>query len=589
MALHPVAVPALQIGEQGLGVAVWGEELSGSAPRLRFWPYGVQTKWIDVFTTGAPGMSFTVTAEDWIEVSEVSGMLTNDRRIDVRIPDVRAAAGRSGVLTIEAAGQRVQVAVEVAPLPSVSPEFTGSIEADGYVSLDASRPDAVRPTTGSTWETVNWLGRDGNAVLEARGGAGARVEYGICLATPGEHLLELYRLPTLNSTGQIRLAVSVDQAQPMTVAAPTTDEYRGVWTQAVLDNVERISVRLPHLDTGEHVLRLHAIDEDVAVSKLVIYTAPRVSTNLGPPFSHHTDRPLTDGADPDPALVSFDRLDAIAREVYRTDPAGVPVPSALFTRAPYSIKGRCLAVPQDRLGARRPLARPDGTKDVLAELPSGPAFEADGTIRIEAESALAGPPGAWTTPSLDGSVTWTHLNAETDAGTGLAMWVDAPGARWTAPEHAPGLHYAVGVENPGRYHVWLLVKFNHTDDDACWVAVDGVPLPPEEQMTAGQLFRWDLTQRWHWALLCDLDLDVGPHTLSILAREAGLRVDRLYLTTGDELPPMDADWTPMTHEDDRDLECTLKRNGHDPGGVDDLELPPEHLPRYSARGKDRPQ
>ncbi|MDX6280084.1 MAG: hypothetical protein QOH03_1155, partial [Kribbellaceae bacterium] len=537
MALHPAGRPALQVGAAGLGVAVWGEDVPSPTPHVQFWPYGIQTKWIDVFTTGAPGLPFTVTADAWLQVSEVVGTLTHDRRLNVRVPDPCAAAGRQGVVTIAAAGQQVRVVVKVAPLLSASPEFAGSVEADGYLSLDACLPDADYPTAESRWETVDWLGRDGHAVLEVRGGAGAVAEYRVLLVTAGEHLLEIHRLPTLASTGRIRLAVSIDEQPPVTVESPTTDEYRGVWTQAVLDNVERLTIRLPYLDTGEHVLRLHAIDEDVAVGKLVVYTAPRVSTNLGPRFSHHIGRARTDDTDPDPALVDLSRLAAVARDIYRTAPADVPLLPTLFAGAGYTEWNRCLAVPQLQLGTPGYLARPDGTKDVLAELAAMPAFKVNGSVRIEAESALAGTPNAWLTPSHDESASWTHLNAETAAGTGLALWVDAPGRRWTDPAQAPGLHYALNVAEPGCYRVWLLVKFNHKDDDACWLAVDGVPLQPERQ-----LFGWDVAQRWHWALVGDVGLAAGAHSLSVLACEAGLRVDRIYLSTGDELPPADQDW-----------------------------------------------
>lgn len=536
MAMHPVGRPALQIGDPGLGVAVWGEDLPNDTPQLTFWPYGIQTKWIDVFTTGAPGLSFTVTADDWLEVSDVAGTLSHDRRISVRLADPVAAAGRQGTVIIAAGGRQVRVAVEVAaPLPAPS-RFTGSIEADGYLSLDAGLPDAVLPTAESTWQPVNWLGRDGHAVLEVRGGAGATAEYRVYLVTPGEHLLELHRLPTLNAPGRIRVAVGIDDQYPVTVESPITDEHRGGWAEAVLDNVERLSLQLPCLEAGEHVIRLHAIDDDVAISKLVVHTAPRDFTNLGPRFSHHTERPLVDSADRDPACTSLSHLAAVAEEIYRTDPAEVPLPAALFAGAGSAEWRRCIAIPQTQLGAPRQRTRPNGTKDVLADLAAIPAFSVNGSVRIDAEAVLAGTANAWLTAGSDDSV-WSHLNAETDAGTGLAMWVDAPGQTWSGPHQAPGLHYALDVRQPGRYSVWLLVKFNHQRDDACWLAVDDVPVQP-----AHQLFGWDVSQRWHWTVLGEIELTAGAHILSVLAHEAGLRIDRIYLSTGDELPPTDKDW-----------------------------------------------
>ena len=58
------------------------------------------------------------------------------------------------------------------------------------------------------------------------------------LPTAGAHLLEILRYPSLNSTGQIAIAVQVDGGTPVLVESPTTDEYRGNWSRAVVQNAE---------------------------------------------------------------------------------------------------------------------------------------------------------------------------------------------------------------------------------------------------------------------------------------------------------------------------------------------------------------
>ncbi|HMR50011.1 MAG TPA: glycosyl hydrolase 115 family protein [Arachnia sp.] len=554
MALFPAGTPALRIGEPGLGVAVWGDA-DGESRELTFWPYGVATKWIDIFSTGASGLDFTITADDWIELSETSGALGADRRISVSVPDPRAAAGRVGEVVVRAAGQEITVAVRVAEAPALSRRFVGTVEADGYVSLDVAHPDERRVTDESSWDTVPWLGRDGNALVEVRGGAGAVLGYRVHLATAGAHLLELHRLPTLDATGRIRVGVSVDGSEPVVVESPTTDEYRGVWTQAVLDNVERLEVRLPPLSAGEHTLRLHAIDDGVALSKLVIYTAERQSTNLGPRFSWRTSQPLVPVVDPDPGQAGLEALDDVAAEVYRTRPSEVPLPAVVYAGMDYwhgpaeGTARRAIVRSQRCLGAPCDVTAEDGGKDVVRRIPAGALRERGGVLAIEAERVLLADADAWTTPSSGPEpAAWTHTQAETDGRTGLAMHVAAPGRRWETPEHAPGLHYRVRIATPGRYHVWLLIKNNHLEDDSCWLAIDGAAQPLDEQHSGGELFGWDTSQLWHWTVLSDVTLAPGEHTVSLLAHEAGLRIDRVYLTTGDELPPADADWVPSEPE-----------------------------------------
>jgi hypothetical protein len=540
----------LRIGEPGLGVAIWGDA-DGGARELMFWPYGTAVKWIDIYTTGSPGLGYTITADDWVEVSETSGTLEEDKRISVRIPDLLGAAGRHGEIVVRAAGQEIRVAVNVAEAPVLAPRFVGAVEADGHLSLDSSSPNLKCNAAGSRWETVEHLGRDLNPLVEVHGGAGAALDYRFHLVTPGVHLLEVHRLPTLDSTGRLRVGVSVDGAEPVVVESPTTDEYRGVWTEAVLDNVERLHLRLPYLSAGEHVLRLHAVDDGFAVSKLVIYTAPRQPTNLGPRFSWHTGWPLPLVPDPDPAAVDLAGLDIVARDVYRTSPSEVSLRRVVYAGMDYwhgTTEGtarRAVIRPQHQLGAPLDYATDTAAKDVLRAFPPGTLQERGGVLAIEAEWALLSDPDAWLTPSLDPEpVAWTHTQAETNGQTGLAMHVAAPGCRWEHPGQAPGLHYRVQVATPGRYRVWLLIKSNHLDDDSCWLAINGAPQPLDEQHSRGGLFGWDTSQLWHWTTLSDVTLTAGEHTLSLLAHEAGLRIDRIYLTTGDELPPADAEWVP---------------------------------------------
>lgn len=563
MAMHPAAKPALRLDAPGLGVVTYDGAAAGSPgprPTLTFWPHGVAAKWIEVFTTGAPGVSFTIEADDWIEVSATSGTVDTEMRLQVRVGDAPAHAGSTGALTVSGDdGARITVDVRVADEPGLDPGFVGVVEADGHVTLDPAHPDARHDGVASSWRTVPLLGRYGNSLTEVhRSGIApdaprtgdAVLTFGIHLTTPGAHLLELHRLPTLASTGRLRVGVSVDDALPFVVESPTTDEFRGAWTTAVLDNVERLVARLPYLDAGPHVLRLHALDRHVALSKVIIHTTGRQDSNLGPSFSHHTNRPLRDT--PDPAIDTFvTELDTVAREIYRTDPGDVPLPPVVYTGAGFwdtatTFKPN-VAVPQTVLAEPRDWTGPDGRKDVLAALGSGVNVESGGVLALEAEYALAQTSAAWSTPSVgEPPAAWTHTQAETDGGSGLAMHVARRGLRWDDPAVAPGLHYALDVSAAGTYHVWLLVKLSARDDDACVLALDGAVQPPEEQFSGGDLYTYGTQEIWFWTHLSDLHVPTGRHTLSVLARKSGLRVDRIYLTTGSELPPADADWRPST-------------------------------------------
>ena len=106
------------------------------------------------------------------------------------------------------------------------------------------------------------------------------------------------------------------------------------------------------------------------------------------------------------------------------------------------------------------------------------------------------------------------------------------------------MHYTIDVTTGGTYRVWLLLSFQDDHDDSCVIALDGVPQPVEAQFSRGSLCTYGARQVWLWAHLSDLQIAEGRHTFSIHARKSGLRIDRVYLTLGDELPPVDAHWHP---------------------------------------------
>jgi hypothetical protein len=566
-ALFPAARPALRIAAAGLGVLPWGARTSCPEPVLRFSPHAPGWKWIEVFNTGAGSIDYTITGESWIETSRSSGSVAGEQRIGVRVPEPHLAAGKVGQLMVHSAtvDRSVAVTVRVDALAALEGGEAGAVEADGYVcwaATDAERHDG----TTSQWVEVPRLGRGGGSLMEVRtsgpghrpteDSAEGRLSYGLHLTTPGAHLLELHRFPSLDSTGRIRVAVSVDDMPPVVLESPTTDEYRGAWTQVVVDNVEKLLLRLPYLDTGHHVLRLHAIDEWFAFSKVVVYTASRPDTALGPPPSPQLQRGGRFPSDPVPAGQAVPgapdepdlaAVETVTSQFYRCDPHTLPLRPVVYVDGNFwnsdTTFAHNLVVPQTALGDQRFRLHADGTKDVLVELGRGPIVERSGRIAIEAEYTLVQTADAYLTASIDEpAVTWTHTQAETNAGTGLAMHVDGPARRWEDPLRAPGLHFRLKVTHSGTYHVWTLVKFDSQDDDSCVLALDGTPQPVGEQFCGGDLFSFGTAQIWVWSLLSDLQVPSGVHTLSLYARKSRLRVDRLYLTLHDERPPGDAAW-----------------------------------------------
>jgi len=547
MPQSPAATPALKIDGTGVTAVAWGCE-PGESPTLTFWSGGTASKWIDLFATGRPGVPVIIEADPGIRV-QTDALVPTSVRVAVQVDG--PLAGGTGTIRILAptTGQVLTVPVFT---ETSHPGADAWSEADGVISIDPAASVLQHgPTSG--WRVVPDLGRYGNAALQAvaRPGdpddvaAAGAADMRFALTTEGAHTLEVHRLPTLDSTGQIRIAVTVDGDFVGVVDSPTTDEHRGGWAAAIQDNIERLRLRLPHLTPGEHTLRLTAVDAGVTVSKVEIHTQPTRRTGLGAPFSVRGGHPRP-AADDDPTIVDVDALDRDAHELYRTAPDAVPLRAQPYADRTFwdgeTTFRPAPTVPQTRQGFAGPACAPDGSKDVLSTLVDGPISGVDGVFAFEAEKALLDSSGAWRTAGSDGSL-WTHTSAPTQGGTGLALHV-ARRQEYLDPAAAPGIHFAVQVDTPGTYRAWALVHFNDDRDDSLVFAVDGHPQPVEEQFSRGNLCTYGARQVWLWAHISDLELAGGPRIVSVLARKGGLRLDRLYLTLGDEQPPVDADWAP---------------------------------------------
>lgn len=77
---------------------------------------------------------------------------------------------------------------------------------------------------------------------------------------------------------------------------------------------------------------------------------------------------------------------------------------------------------QTELGHCKYWTDADGRKNAFAEFRKGSFREHDGRIPIEAEQALAGTKNAYLTPAFgEDGLLWSHTQAETDDGSGVAM------------------------------------------------------------------------------------------------------------------------------------------------------------------------
>ncbi|MEK4059982.1 MULTISPECIES: glycosyl hydrolase 115 family protein [unclassified Paenibacillus] len=565
-AMYPARKPALSIAGSGIQINLWNE-----AEILNFSVYGQRQKWFEIGNQGAGSIPFTIEVQagaDWIVLSETEGTILTESRILVTVLDPEEHAGKQGLIAVHNLkdGVVVPIKVQVEEAALIPEGFNGYVESDGYVSIPAAgyagnsvQDNQQVEAQRYGWLTVPGIGRyEGAAVMAWHSELGSmagnlkdnpKLEYDIYLTQGGAHLLEIQRVLTLDSTGRIRFGIGMDDCEPMMVETDTRDEWMGKWQDSVVNNGEKVLVELPFLPAGAHRLKLYMVDRYVTITKLILYTSERKGANLGPVTSWHNYTPVAEYGLESPS-VDWNELEALCTGFYLTTADEVPPLNVLYaTRSFFDtidmIFQKCYDRPQIALGDKRyaNLCNSQGEKDFIREFGSGVFHEADGIVAIEAEYALEQSDNAYLTPSIDGShVSWSHLEAETNGRTGLAMHVDQPGILWEQPESAPGMHYRIKLNTGGIYHVWMLIRHYNDKSDSCYLVVDGGARPLSEQFGKGELHTYSTSQVYYWCLISDLELTTGEHVLSILARKSQLRVDRIYLTRGDELPPLDAEW-----------------------------------------------
>lgn len=584
-AMHPARKPALKIDsrQSGLSIHLWNDE-----PVLRFSVYGRRQKWIELGNLGSGAVPYRIEIRqgaEWLAISPAKGEVRTECRVLVTALEPERCAGKQGLIVFHDLLRRTefQVPVEIEPAPAVPEEFVGYIEGDGYIAFPAAGYHRNVFTERSDrqgghceglvercgWLTVKGIGRyEGDAVMawhsdlrscEVKGELRDHIEelpyleYQLYFTGGGPAILEIYRNLTLNATGRIRFAVAIDDEAPILIESETRDAWMGRWQQAVFENGERIIVELPHITKGAHRLKLYMIDRYVTISKFVVYTGERRPSYLGPVTSWHQGPqqvvPVAEHGLESPE-VNWEGIDQLCEDFYRTCQAEVPPPLMLyadrkfFERFDQQVYVSCPGVPQPGLGAPRyTMKHEDGSKDIIAQFGSGIFIEERGVLAIEAEYALENSHNACLTPSRDdASLLWSHLQAETSGRTGLAMHVAPSGLLWEDPHLAPAMNYRIRIQTPGRYRVWLLVWHYNDRSDSCYLALNGKVQPLSEQLGKGRLHTYNTAYMYYWCLLSELNIDAGDHLFSIIARKSQLRIDRIYLTTGDELPPIDAEW-----------------------------------------------
>ncbi len=141
----------------------------------------------------------------------------------------------------------------------------------------------------------------------------------------------------------------------------------------------------------------------------------------------------------------------------------------------------------------------DGVPDACDCSPDEPAVDPRTCLTFEAERAATLQPPMQVVPQPGSS-----------------------GGHFVAAQPDGEARYPFHVSQPGQYFIWARVSAPTATSDSLFISIDDQPA-----------LTWNLTQgrTWHWdAVPAPFTLDAGPHTLTVRGREAGVGIDKLFIT-----------------------------------------------------------
>ncbi len=277
-------------GTNGVGAVCEGtdnyitgtEQVPGST--LTFTSLGGEMRFIDVYSLGSVNADYTLTKPDFIK-AEYSGRVGAEERIVLSIDKTKVKESAEGVVKIsDSFGHEYFFGVRYTAIEEDLRD-NAYIMLDGAVSIEAEKYSAAENgADGSYWAVANGLGRSGSSIRAYPDTAkpstdfisAAKVVYTVYAETAGNYSATLYRIPTLNESGQCRIAVGIGDMAPR-IAEGTNATSKGSWGANVMPRIEKLNFTLS-LQQGYNDVKVYRVDPSICFDKIVI-TANGVSDN----------------------------------------------------------------------------------------------------------------------------------------------------------------------------------------------------------------------------------------------------------------------------------------------------------------------
>lgn len=282
-------------------------------------PYGPKTRWIDVFSRGTGGCQWAlISGASYVQITPSTGFTGGTNGTDIRayvsIDWTQApAAPNTTMVTISVNSScgvwgnypNPTVVVPVTNL-AVPTNFTGFVESDGHLSIEAEHTSRNTTANGVSYMTLASYGRtlSGVELFPVTAPSqfpdqGPVLEYDIYTFTNVSMAnITLLLSPSLNQQGAahpLKYAIAIDDETPQIIQF--IGNYTGAnmpagWEGAVSDGVwglpasgETTTTMHDLSQTGKHTLKVWCLEPGVVVQKIIADLGGVRYSYLGPPES----------------------------------------------------------------------------------------------------------------------------------------------------------------------------------------------------------------------------------------------------------------------------------------------------------------
>ncbi|KAI0742887.1 hypothetical protein C8Q80DRAFT_1191287 [Daedaleopsis nitida] len=271
-------------------------------------------RFVDVAAGGPTPFTFTATSNaSWLNISPAKGSISPsspEQRVFLSVDWSKVSGVQTAMINFAANVQDqppMSVPVSFTANHTVVPSgFSGFVEGDGTVSIEAAHASRNTTVQGLTWTEIPGIGKTlsgvtpwprGGNELNFTAGNGPSIEYDFLLfntlGQAGNVSITTMVSTSLNSQGDDRplgIALQIDDGEPQTnhfVPPATPGNLPDAWGGLdgwVANSIIEVPMVFP-VQPGAHTLKVWMIEPTVVVQKIVIDTGGVRPSYLGPPES----------------------------------------------------------------------------------------------------------------------------------------------------------------------------------------------------------------------------------------------------------------------------------------------------------------